>query len=106
MINDYIALELRGLDGNPVYIIDNKFLIMYGTKDIDDSPCCYINSIYVDHTVNEVWEMIKYEKSLQEKSKSMFVKNAKAKKPLEDLHSKWDKKRFTKDRIDNGSNGR
>jgi hypothetical protein len=77
MISDYITLELKGLDGNPVYICDDKFVLMYGKKDIDDSPCCYISGIYVDHSVNDVWEMIKYKKGIQEESKSTFVKNAK-----------------------------
>ena len=74
MINDYITLELTDLDGNVVYFCENKFIVLTAKKDIDGSRCCFINNIYVDHSPEEVWGMIKYKKDIQDKSNSSIEK--------------------------------
>ena len=41
-----------------MYICDNRFMVFRARREDDGNECTYINGKQVDHTVNEVWDMI------------------------------------------------
>jgi len=58
MSEQFIYLELTDLKGYPVYICDNRFMVFRARREDDGNECTYINGKQVDHTVNEVWDLI------------------------------------------------
>ena len=62
MSEQFIYLELTDLKGSPVYICDNRFMVFRARREDNGEECTFINGKQVDHTVNEVWDLITQKK--------------------------------------------
>ena len=50
------------MKGSLVYICDNRFMVFRATREDNGEECTFINGMQVDHTVDEVWDLITQKK--------------------------------------------